>query len=202
MKAALMWDERFGQEDYVYGKEPNAFLKSSLGYLPETGRVLCLAEGEGRNGVFLAKQGYDVHAIDISTAGKEKAEKLATENGVAIDYVVSDVNDYDFGEEKWDAIISISAHTDPETRGNVYRKVLPALKENGVFFLEAYHPNQLLQGYGTGGPKEASWMVSLEDLLAFFPVENVLHQAEMERDVREGKFHTGKAFVTQFVWKK
>ena len=194
------WNERYGQPEYVYGIEPNAFLKSSISHFSKTGRVLCLAEGEGRNALFLSKQGYDVCAVDISSAGKEKAEKLALDNGVSIEYIVSDVNDYDFGEHKWDVIVSIFAHTDPATRKRVYQKALKSLKENGIFILESYHPNQLK--YGTGGPKDIEWLVSLDDLIPHFPKQQIIHQIETERDVSEGAFHTGKAFVTQFIFKK
>jgi SAM-dependent methyltransferase len=194
------WNERYSQPEYVYGTEPNTFLKSSVHHFPKTGRVLCLAEGEGRNALFLAKQGYDVCAVDLSSAGKEKTEKLASDNGVSIDYIVSDLNDFDFGENKWDAIVSISAHTDPVTRKRIYQESLKALKENGIFILESYHPKQL--EYGTGGPGDIEWLVSLDDLLPYFSTQRIVHQAEVERDVNEGIFHTGKAFVTQFICQK
>jgi SAM-dependent methyltransferase len=197
---AQFWNERYGQEAYAYGTEPNSFLKSSLHHFPKTGRVLCLAEGEGRNALFLAKQGYAVCAVDMSSAGKEKAAKLASDHGVSFDYIVSNLSDYDFGENKWDMIVSISAHTDPATRKGVYQKSLKALKKGGIFILESYHPKQLQ--YGTGGPKDIEWLVSLDDLFSHFPKEQVIHQAELERDVNEGAFHTGKAFVTQFIWRK
>jgi SAM-dependent methyltransferase len=200
MGAELFWNERYSQPGYGYGVEPNVFLKSSIDHFPRTGRVLCLGEGEGRNALFLAKQGYDVCAVDISSAGKEKAEKLASNHGVSFEYIVSDVNDYDFGGNKWDAIVSIFAHTDPVTRKRVYQKSLKALKVNGIFVLESYHPNQLK--YGTGGPKDIEWLVSLDDIIPHFPKQQIIHQVEIERDVSEGTFHTGKAFVTQIICKK
>lgn len=137
------WNERYSQPEYIYGTDPNTFLQSSISHFPKTGRVLCLAEGEGRNALFLSQQGYEVCAVDLSVSGKEKAEKLALEHGVSIEYVVANVNDYDFGEDRWDVIVSISAHTDPVTRKRVYHKTLKALKENGIFILESYHPKQL-----------------------------------------------------------
>lgn len=199
MSTQLFWNERYGQSGYAYGIEPNTFLKSSVSYFPKTGSVLSLGEGEGRNALFLSKQGYKVCAVDISSAGKEKAEKLAAENGVSFDYIVSDVNDFDFGVKKWDIIVSIFSHTDPVTRKQTYQKSLKALKENGIFILESYHPEQLK--YGTGGPKDIEWLVSLNDLTPYFSYGEIIHQVETEREVREGMFHTGKAFVTQFIYK-
>lgn len=194
------WDERYSQPEYVYGTQPNDFLKASISHLPKTGRVLCLGEGEGRNAVFLAGHGLTVCAVDISSAGKEKAERLAADNGVSIEYIVTDVNDFDFGENKWDAIVSIFAHTDPETRRRTLPKALKALKPDGVFIMEAYNPEQIK--YGTGGPQDPSWMVALDELLSVFKNQDILHQCEKERDVHEGTCHTGKAFVTQFICKK
>ncbi|MDT7043614.1 class I SAM-dependent methyltransferase [Candidatus Nitronereus thalassa] len=194
------WNERYSQPEYVYGTDPNTFLQASISHFPTTGCVLCLAEGEGRNALFLAQQGYEVWAVDISASGKEKAEKLAREHGVSFEYIVANVNDFDFGEKTWDVIVSISAHTDPNTRKRVYRKSLKGLKENGIFILESYHPKQLQ--YETGGPKNVEWLVTLNDLIPYFSGQQIIHQRETERDVREGTFHTGKAFVTQFICKK
>ncbi|MEZ6189934.1 MAG: class I SAM-dependent methyltransferase [Phycisphaerales bacterium] len=229
---AQFWNERYGQSAYIYGTEPNTFLKNSVGHFPEASggagalttplirvrrgdlrsvmsagvgdprraRVLCLQEGEGRNALFLAKRGYAVCGIDLSEAGRDKAMKLAAEHGVSFEYIVTDVNDFDFGIETWDAVVSISAHTDPATRQRVCEKTLRGLKPGGVFLLEAYHPNQL--NYDTGGPKDIGWLVTLDDLRQHFPAEGILHQAELEREVSEGAYHTGKAFVTQFIFKK
>jgi cyclopropane fatty-acyl-phospholipid synthase-like methyltransferase len=141
-----------------------------------------------------------VCAIDLSDAARDKAMKLAAEHGVTFEYIVTDVNDYEFGNNAWDAIVSISAHTDPGTRQRVFRKTLKGLKPGGVFLLEAYHPNQL--NYDTGGPRDIAWLVTLDDLHHHFSAHGILHQAELERDVSEGAYHTGKAFVTQFIFKK
>lgn len=200
MDARTFWNERFSQPGYAYGTEPNAFLRSAITHLPKAGRVLCLGEGEGRNAVFLARQGYEVSAIDLSAAGRDKALALAAANEVSIDYTVTNVNDYDFGIDRWDAIVSIFAHTDAQTRQRVYRHTLAALKPGGLFIIESYHPRQLQ--YTTGGPKDITWLVALDDLRHYFPDQQILHQSEAERDVTEGSAHTGKAFVTQFIFKK
>lgn len=196
------WNARYEQADYMYGTAPNDFLAASLPHFPDKARVLCLAEGEGRNAVFLAKQGFDVHAFDISDAGQAKANRLAQEHGVPLTYTVCDVNDFDFGQDQWDAIVSISAHTDPDTRRKTLKKALAGLKQGGIFLLEAYHPNQIEQGYNTGGPKQTDWLVTLAELQEAFAGQNIRHQAALEREVHEGQHHTGKAFVTQFICAK
>ncbi|GAA4437433.1 class I SAM-dependent methyltransferase [Bremerella cremea] len=200
MDTQSFWNERFGQSEYIYGKEPNAFLKASAFYFPPSGKVLCLAEGEGRNGLFLAQEGHQVSAVDLSTEGKRKAEQLAAENNVTIDYTISDLNDFDYGVERWDAIVSIFAHIDSASRRSIYPRLVEALKPGGVFLLEAYHPRQL--EYGTGGPKDVDMLVTLESLRLCFQGMQIPHQAELERNVMEGTFHTGNAYVTQFVASK
>lgn len=196
------WNDRYAQEDYVYGVAPNQFLKSSLDLFPPKSKILCLAEGEGRNSAFLASHGHNITAIDFSASGKIKAEKLAKENHVALDYIVTDINDFDFGTNKWDAIISIFAHTDPATRQRTFKQSLQSLKPNGIFLLEAYHPNQLEMQYGTGGPKQIDWLILLNELDMAFAGQDTILRKEYEREVNEGTFHSGKAFVTQFICRK
>ena len=132
-----MWDQRYNEEGFAYGIDPNDFLKSEYSRIPKGGRVLCLAEGEGRNAVFLAKQGYAVTAIDQSSVGLEKAKNLAIENGVQISTIVADLTDYDFGNEIWDGIVSIAAHVPPGLRKKLHGQVFSSLKRGGVFILEA-----------------------------------------------------------------
>ncbi|MBL4801017.1 MAG: methyltransferase domain-containing protein [Emcibacter sp.] len=196
------WDERFGASDYAYGTEPNNFLVNAVRHIPAKGRVLCIAEGEGRNGVFLAKNGFTVSAVDISPEGKKKALALAADNNVSIDYVTSDVGHFDFGENEWDAVISIFgfiAH-DARARKLAFERIQAALKQDGVLIMEAYHPRQL--AYKTGGPKEVELLITLDELNEAFENEQILHKTELEREVVEGIYHTGKACVTQFIYKK
>lgn len=200
MDVRSFWDERFGQSEYIYGTQPNSFLQASEFHLPPSGRVLCLCEGEGRNAVFLAQQGHQVTGVDVSREGKKKAERLAEEQGVSIEYYLSDLCAFEFGDAQWDAVVSISAHLPSQVREEVYPKVFAALKPSGVFFLEAYHSRQL--EYGTGGPKDVDMLMTLEILHSHFPTLDVQHEAELEREVTEGTFHTGNAFVTQFIGRK
>ncbi|MBA2113880.1 class I SAM-dependent methyltransferase [Bremerella alba] len=194
------WNQRFGRDEYVYGTSPNTFLKESIHHFPSGGNVLCLAEGEGRNALLLGQQGYQVHAVDLSTEGKSKAERLAAEHNTSLQYTICDLNDFDYGENRWDAIVSIFAHVDSVSRKNIYQKAMASLTEGGIFLLESYHPQQLQ--YGTGGPKDVDMLVTLEDLRPHFEGSKVLHEAELERDVSEGIFHTGNAYVTQWIVQK
>lgn len=199
MGVEKFWDERYSGEEFVYGVEPNSFLRDHAEVLPSCGRVLCLSEGEGRNAVFLAGQGFDVHAVDFSTVARDKAFSLAALRKVSISYDVADLADYNLGEEQWDAIVSIFAHTHPDTRSLVWKRIVPSLKKGGVFLFESYHPQQIDGGYQTGGPKDASWMVRQQMLRRAFPELEILHEYSGEREVVEGNGHTGMAYVTQFI---
>ena len=193
------WDERYHGADYVYGTEPNEFLVSRVGQLPP-GRILCLAEGEGRNAVFLAEHGFDVTAVDQSAVGLAKAELLAEQRGVRIKTVVSDLADFPIEPRSWDGIVSIFAHTPPQVRRHVHNEVVRGLKPAGVFLLEAYRPEQL--EYKTGGPPVVELMMSLELLHAELPGLEFEYAAETVRDVHEGRLHTGQGAVVQLLARK
>jgi len=191
-----MWDERYSSEEYAYGTEPNEFLEANFNSIPK-GKVLSLAEGEGRNAVFLAKQGYDVTAVDASVVGLDKARKLAEANGVVVEFIQADLADYDLGENKWDGIVSIFCPLPSALRKQLYRKVEAALKPNGVFLLEAYTPEQLK--HGTGGGNSADVMQTRESLRLELPGLKFKHLVELERDVIEGIYHTGIGAVVQAI---
>lgn len=191
-----MWNERYSEPGFVYGTAPNDFLVASLGRLPR-GRILSLAEGEGRNAVYLAEQGYDVVAVDSSDVGLKKAEQLAVQHGVAITTVVADLGDYRIEPESWDGIISIYCHVPSELRAMLHKEVVRGLKQGGVFILEAFSPRQL--HYGTGGPSSLDLLMPLEDVKNELAGLSLLHAVEVEREVREGSRHTGLAAVIQVV---
>lgn len=195
-----MWDERYSGEEYVYGTDPNAFLAEMAGRLPQGGPVLCLAEGEGRNAVWLAKQGFRVTGIDASAVGLAKARKLADAAGVVIETVHADLADADLGEARWDGIVSIFCHLPPPLRKSVHRRVVRALKPGGLFLLEAYTPQQLQ--FGTGGPPSAELMMDLVSLGEELSGLRIEHGIELEREVYEGRFHSGRGAVVQFIARK
>lgn len=191
-----MWDDRYSAEEYAYGTKPNEFLEENVNHIPK-GKVLSLAEGEGRNAVFLAKQGYSVTAVDASLVGLNKARKLAEENGVVVEFVHADLADYDLGENRWDGIVSIFCPLPSSLRKQLYKKVEAGLKQDGVFLLEAYTPEQLK--HGTGGGNSADVMQSKESLSLELAGLKFRHLMELERDVREGIYHTGIGAVVQAI---
>jgi SAM-dependent methyltransferase len=191
-----MWDERYSTEEYAYGTNPNNFLEANVSSIPK-GKVLSLAEGEGRNAVFLAKQGYSVTAVDSSLVGLNKARKLTEENGVIVEFIHTDLAEYDLGENKWDGIVSIFCPLPSSIRKQLHKKVEAALKRDGVFLLEAYTPAQLK--HGTGGGNSVDAMQSKESLSLELAGLKFKHLIELERDVVEGIYHTGIGAVVQAI---
>ncbi|GFH56200.1 SAM domain-containing protein [Chaetoceros tenuissimus] len=195
-----MWDKRYSEEGFAYGTEPNNFLARQSKKLNPNSNILCLAEGEGRNAVSLAKLGHRVVGVDSSSVGLEKAKNLAESEGVNIDVQVADLKDYDIGIEKWDAVVSIFAHLPPALRKDVHQRVVKGLKKGGVLLLEAYTPKQL--EYKTGGPPITEMMMCLDDLMEEFDGLDFEFGIEQEREVIEGKYHTGKAYTVQVFARK
>ena len=191
-----MWDERYGTEEYAYGKTPNKFLEENYHVIPK-GKVLSLAEGEGRNAVFLAKQGYSVTAVDASQVGLNKAKKLADENGVSLEFIHADLAEFVIGENEWEGIVSIFCPLPSARRKELHKKVVAGLKPHGVFLVEAYTPDQLK--YGTGGGSSADSMTSKESLLRELQGLKFIHLIELERNVVEGTYHTGLGAVVQAI---
>jgi hypothetical protein len=191
------WDERYGADGYYYGTEPNEFLREHCAEIRRGGDVLCLAEGEGRNAVFLAQQGFHALALDQSEVGLKKAEHLAAARGVQIGTVVANLDGYRIEPGRWDGIVSIWCHLPARLRAVVHRQVAAGLKLGGVFLLEAYTPAQLR--YGTGGPKSADLLPTLADLRRELDALELVHAIERERTVHEGAGHTGLSAVVQLV---
>ncbi|WP_083638968.1 class I SAM-dependent methyltransferase [Algoriphagus marinus] len=191
------WDQRYSQEDFAYGKEPNEYLKSKLLDLPP-GRILFPAEGEGRNAVFAAQLGWDVFAFDSSIEGKKKAEKLALENGVAIDYQVEDLEEADYPANYFDAIALSYTHF-PEVKRRIFHQKLSAyLKNGGILILECFskkHLDYQKENPNAGGPKDESMLFDLEELKEDFKGFDFLEAYETETELTEGLYHVGKVSV-------
>jgi len=195
-----MWDERYNVPLYVYGTEPNDFLAAHAGAIPGGGRVLCLAEGEGRNALFLARQGYAVTAVDASRIGLNKAARLARDHGVEIELVHRDLADYQIGLSRWDGIVSIFCHLPAALRRELHRRVVAGLKPSGMLLLEAYTPQQI--GRGTGGPPAAELMMTAGELRHELAGLTILQLRELEREVLEGELHTGVGATVQLLARK
>jgi len=194
-----MWDERYSSIEYAYGKAPNDFLAAHFGRIPK-GNVLSLAEGEGRNAVFLAAHGYSVTAVDSSIVGLKKAGLLADEHGVSIKLIHADLSDFDLGSDAWEGIISIFVPLPSAVRKDVYGRLQGALKKGGVFLLEAYTPDQIK--HGTGGGTDPDTMQTEQSLRAELPALRFEHLVELERNVVEGTFHKGRGAVVQAIARK
>lgn len=190
------WNSRYLAEGYFYGTEPNAFVKEVALQIP-AGAVLCLAEGEGRNAVYLAGLGHEVTAVDQSDVGLAKAERLAQGNGVRLRTVVADLENFVIEPGGWSGIVSIFGHLPPVLRAKVYRAAVAGLKPGGIFVLEAYTPAQL--AFGTGGPKDVALLPTLADLRRELVGLDFLIGRELEREVVEGQGHTGRAAVVQVL---
>jgi hypothetical protein len=193
----ISWDERYATDDYFYGTQPNDFLRAWCPEIRRGGDVLCLAEGEGRNAVFLAGQGFHPLAVDQSPVGLGKAAKLASAQGVHIDTVVADLAAYRIEAGRWDGIVSIWCHLPGALRAAVHRQVVAGLRAGGVFLLEAYTPAQL--AYGTGGPKDADLLPTLAGLRKELAGLEFVHAEERERVIHEGAGHDGLSAVVQVV---
>ncbi len=195
--APAHWDERYAQPGWAFGTEPNDFLREQAARLPAGSRVLALAEGEGRNAVFLAGLGARVHAVDLSRVGLGKAQELSRARGVAITTEVADLAEYAIAPGTYDAVVSIFAHLPIEARERLHARIVPALPPGGLLLLEGYTPAQ--RRAGTGGPETASKFFTLEQLQREFAGLDWLVAREIEREVIEGRYHTGRAHVVQLV---
>lgn len=192
----MNWDERYSEPGFAYGTAPNEFLVSVAERIPH-GRILSLAEGEGRNAVYLASLGYEVLAVDGSAVGLRKAAGLAQERGVAIATQVADLGDFRIDPEEWDGIVSCYCHLPSTIRVLLHRAAVRGLKPGGVFILEAFTKKQL--AYGTGGPQSLDMLMSLDELKRELAGLEFIRAVEIERNVREGSKHTGLASVVQIL---
>jgi len=193
---ATFWNDRYAAADHVYGEEPNAFVAEVAAHIP-AGPVLCLAEGEGRNAVHLAKSGHLVTAVDQSEVGLAKARRLAAAHGVEITAVTADLGGYDIAPGAWAGIIATFAHLPPAVRRRIHRSVVAGLMPGGVFILEAYTPAQL--AFDTGGPKAPELLMTLAGLREELSGLEFQIARELERDVIEGTGHTGRGAVVQVL---
>lgn len=193
------WNERYGASEYIYGTQPNVFFKSCLEQLVP-GALLLPAEGEGRNAVYAAGRGWEVHAFDFSTAGRDKALALARQQGVDIHYVLSDFLAFNYPEGAFTAAALIFAHMPEVLRKTVHKKIISSLQPGGHLILEAFTPAQL--DFRSGGPRTLDLLYTPEQLLEDFGALNILEIQETEVWLDEGDHHQGKAAVVRLFAKK
>jgi SAM-dependent methyltransferase len=196
---AEFWNNRFAAPRYIYGETPNVFVAEMASKIP-AGPVLCLAEGEGRNAVYLATLGHRVTAVDQSEAGLTKARRLAAARGVEIETVLADLGNVTIEPGVWAGIVATFAHLPPAIRRKVHAQAMCGLRPGGVFILEAYTPAQL--AVDTGGPKSPELLMTLASLRDELAGLELLIGREIERDVIEGAGHTGRGAVVQIFGRR
>jgi SAM-dependent methyltransferase len=193
------WDARYGEPGFAYGSEPNDFLREQAAHLP-TGEALCLAEGEGRNGVHLAELGHKVTVQDLSAVGLAKARKLAEQRGVSITTSCGDLQELRPAPESTDLVVAIWMHLPPPLRATVLARAIAALRPGGHLILEAYTPRQL--ALGTGGPPTLDLLVEPEQLREELAGLELLLLQERQRPIHEGPYHQGASAVVQAMGRR
>ncbi len=198
------WDERYSEEEYIYGEFPNVYLESRLSqFYP--GEILFAAEGEGRNAVYAAKQFWKVTAFDQSSEARKKAERLAKKSGVEIDYHVGELPELGFEKGDFDAVALIYAHFPIELRADYHKRLISYLRRDGLVFFEGFskkHTAYQAANPKVGGPKDEALLFSMEEIKKDFGELKFLELYEAEIDLQEGNHHNGLGAVIRFVAQK
>jgi ubiquinone/menaquinone biosynthesis C-methylase UbiE len=200
--ATQFWNERFDKEEFIFGKDPNEYLvEQSQKYLKPGNKVLCIADGEGRNGVWLAKQQMQVIGFDASDVALAKAKQFAKDNQVEVDYTFSDTDSFAWDANTYDAVIGIFIQfADPVMRERIFQKTYEALKLGGLFILQGYTPKQLV--YKTGGPSLIEHLYTEELIRDLAKDFEILELVSYEKELSEGPRHTGMSALLGLVAKK
>jgi SAM-dependent methyltransferase len=195
------WEKRYAAPDYLYGTEPNTFLKAQATLLPKSGKALAVADGEGRNGVWLAEQGLDVLSVDFSPTAQAKAKALAERRGVAVSFLTADVTAWDWPTAQFDVIVVIFIQfAGPPGRRRIFAGIRQALKPGGLLLLQGYRTEQI--AYGTGGPSEVENLYTEAMLREEFGSFGKLDIKAHDSVISEGSRHSGMAAVVDLVgWK-
>lgn len=194
------WDKRFSDDNYIYGKAPNEFIRSKSAILPEQAKVGCFAEGEGRNAVYLARLGHEVTAYDQSQTGLEKTKLLASEHDVSVRSVAKDLTKDEVGEPHYDAAIMVFGHVPRSDQRAFLENIIQSVKPGGYVLFEVYSDEQL--NYQTGGPPKIDMLYSPTDMLEWLKPYKFLHFYYGEATRYEGSGHTGLGHVIQVVIQK
>lgn len=191
---ANFWDDRYAVEHYVFGEAPNAFLARQGALLPKSGRALAVADGEGRNGVWLAQQGLAVLSVDGSAVAQEKAERLALKRGVSLELVLADLDTWEWPAGEMDVVAGIFIQfMDPPGRDRMFQRMIGALKPGGLLLLEGYRPEQL--AYGTGGPRDIDKLYTEALLRERFSDMDIVSLDSYDAELSEGPGHDGMSAV-------
>ena len=191
------WDEQFADAAFRYGTAPNAFVAEQAGRILSGSAVIAVGAGEGRNAVWLAEQGFRVTALDLSEVGLAKTRQLAAERDVTVETVHADVRTWR-PERTWDAAVCTFLHLGPAKRPALYRALRAALRPGGLLIAEWYRPEQLIEGYTSGGPPDVAMMVALDELRTAFSADDLLLAEAVEVDLDEG-VHRGPAATVRLL---
>ena len=197
------WDARYEGDGLIFGHEPNVFLAAAARHIRPNGRVLVPGDGEGRNGTWLAQQGFQVTSVDMSPVGCEKARRLAAARGVALDVVCSDLRDWAWPKGAFDAVVSIFLHLPPSVRGGLHARMRDALAPGGVILIEAFEPRHIAfreRQPSVGGPGDVAMLFTLDMLAADFAPLSMLSGEQTETDLAEGPRHRGRGAVVHAVF--
>ena len=192
------WDTRYDRDGYLFGTEPARFLTAHRGLIPDGARTLCVADGEGRNAVWLAQQGCRVTAFDLSDVALRKAGKLAEDRSVEVDFRQADITRYDWQAERYDLVVAIFFQfLTPAQRGPVFDGLKAALAPGGRLMLHGYTPEQV--EFGTGGPPHAENMYTEALLAEAFGDLRILRHAAYEAVIEEGEGHAGRSALIDLI---
>jgi 2-polyprenyl-3-methyl-5-hydroxy-6-metoxy-1,4-benzoquinol methylase len=198
------WDERFDDARYIFGTAPNAFLVSQAQLLKPGMRALVPGDGEGRNSVWVARQGLAVEAVDISGKGIAKAARLASEAGVEVRFERANLLTWDWPKDRYDVVAALFLHFFDADRPLMHLAMLDALKPGGLLILESFNPRQLemQKVHKSGGPRIADMLYSKEKLAADFADMDIALLEETETELDEGHRHSGHAAVIRCIARK
>jgi len=193
-----MWDKRYTTPDYVFGTEPSGFLRRQIDLLEAGSEALAIADGEGRNSVFMAECGLQVKAMDSSSVGLDKARRLVSSRGVTVDFQMADLSAWDWAPAQYDVVAAIFIQfADPPFRDAIFSGIEQTLKPGGLLLLHGYTPRQL--AHGTGGPGIAENLYEPDMLAARFQNWEVLRLAEYEAELDEGVGHSGMSALVDLI---
>lgn len=192
------WNKRFADQAYLFGTEPNEWLREHAGVWSSGQRVLCVADGEGRNSVWLARRGLQVDAFDIAEVGVAKARRLAAEQGANVNFQVADCEGFAWPEAAYNGVVAIFIQfAEPALRERLFTRIQQCLKPGGTLLLQGYTPKQL--EYRTGGPPVLSHLYTAALLREAFAAMDIVELREYEADVAEGSGHLGRSALIGLV---
>lgn len=187
-----MWDERYSQNDFIYGKEPNLYFKEIIDKI-KPGKLFMPGDGEGRNSIYAAKNNWEVTMVDFSSVAVQKAKHYAQHDNVKIDITAADLSDYEYPQNYFDAVGIIFLHLQSPQKEIIHSKIANSIKPGGTIILEVFSNNQLQ--HGSGGPRNKNALYSIEEISEYYKAFDKKELAEKTIELKESKQHWGPATV-------